>query len=369
VCSQTGPGRVYRPVSTRSWSTSRLVPLRFVGPRTALAVAALAAFSCPGLEAKAPVPGQREDLAAVFAKGVPASIADLKSLQDYVEHLVKRVSPAVVAVQVDRSGGSGVVISPDGLVLCAAHVCGAPHRPVLFIFPDGRTARGQTLGTDHATDAGLMQITDRGPWPCVAVGDPKDTRLGEWVLALGHPGGFDPDRSIVARLGRVINLEGLLQSDCTLMAGDSGGPLFDMSGRVIGIHSRISESAEDNFHVPIAAYLESWDRLARGEDWGDERPPPRSTIGVGAVDHPDGCLLQRVNEGGPAFRAGLAPGDLIVRINGEPVTDAECLAHQVRQTEPGHELTLSIIRDGEELEIKVTVGQSRGPGRGWRRGR
>jgi serine protease Do len=334
--------------------------------RTALPAAALGIGFLSGLQAETPTPGPRQPLASVFRKAVPASIKDLKALEAHVEQLVNRVSPAVVAVQVAGGVGSGVSISSNGLVLCAAHVCGAPNRPATFIFPDGRMARGKTLGTNHAMDAGLLQITDPGPWPFVTVGEPEGSRLGDWVLALGHPNGFDPNRPVVARLGRLIYRRGLLQSDCTLMAGDSGGPLFDMNGRVIGVHSRISESAADNFHVPIETYLETWDRLAQGENWGNERPPSRSTIGVRAVDHPDGCLIERVNEGGPASRAGLFPGDVIVQINGEPATDADCLVHQVRQTEPGRELALSIKRDGEPLEIKVTVEQSRGPGRRWR---
>ncbi len=370
TCSQTPHRRVYSAVSTRSWSLYPVCRLIRAVCQTAWPAAALWIGSLSGLHAETPsptpTPGPRQPLASVFRKTVPSSIKDLKALEAHVEQLVNRVSPAVVAVQVGGSVGSGVTVSPDGFVLCAAHVCGAPDRAATFIFPDGRTARGKTLGTNHAMDAGLLRITDPGPWPFVTVGELEGGRMGDWVLALGHPGGFDPSRAVVARLGRLIHQQGLLQTDCTLMAGDSGGPLFDMSGRVVGIHSRISELAAENFHVPIAAYLETWDRLAQGENWGNERPPPRFTIGVRAVDHPDGCLIERVNDGGPASRAGLFPGDVIVRINGEPATDADCLVHQVRQTAPGGQLTLSIKREGEPLEINVTVEQSRGPGRRWR---
>jgi serine protease Do len=355
-------------VSTRSWDGLLLARLKPIGYGVALPFAALLTLYSPDLLAKPPSPAKSEEVSAVFRKSVPTSIADLRNVERRVELLVGKVSRAVVAVRVGMSGGSAVVISPDGLVLCAAHVCGTPNTPVHFIFSDGRTARGETLGTNHAMDAGLMKITDPGPWPFVDVGDPESIRLGDWVLALGHPGGFDPERSAVARLGRVISLEGLLQTDCTLMAGDSGGPLFDMSGHVIGIHSRISESASDNYHVPIGAYLESWERLAKGENWGDERPAPPSTIGVRGLDDPAGCRIERVSEGGPAFRAGLLPGDLIVRINGEPVTDADCLVQFVRQTEAGRELTLAVKRAGVELDLKVTVEPRRGPGRRGRPG-
>ena len=224
----------------------------------------------------------REHLPAAFRKDTPPSLDDLKSIEAHVEALVSRVSPAVVAVRIGGATGSGVVISADGLVLCAAHVCVEPNRNVLFIFPDGKTARGKTLGTNHDMDSGLMKITENGPWPHVEIGDLNQARLGDWVLALGHPGGFDRKRSMVVRLGRIIRLgSGALQTDCTLIGGDSGEPLLDMHGRVIGIHSRISDSTAANFHVPIGTFLDTWDRLAKGENWGDGRPPPPSLLASG----------------------------------------------------------------------------------------
>jgi serine protease Do len=353
-------------VSTRSWHVEG-ASRRTAAWAALSAIGLLITFS-PNLRAAAPVPVVQEELSPVFRKRVPGSMADLKEIQQQVERLVGRVSPAVVVVRVGMAAGSAVVISADGFVLCAAHVCGIPNREVQFIFPDGRAARGQTLGTNHEMDAGLMKITDLGPWPFVPIGDPKNIRLGDWALALGHPGGFDSERMAVARLGRLIQLGDLLQTDCTLMAGDSGGPLFDMSGHVIGIHSRISESAADNFHVPIATYLQSWDRLARGENWGGERSPPPVTIGVRGLDDPEGCRLERVTPDGPSSRAGLWPGDVIVRIDGEPVTDADCLVHLVRQTEPGHELKISVKRHGIDLDLNVTAEVRRGPGRRGRPG-
>jgi len=181
-------------------------------------------------------------------------MSDLKTIEAHVKDLANRVAPAVVAVRINGATGSGVVISEDGLVLTAAHVGGEPNRDVHFTFPDGRTARGKTLGMNHEMDAGLMKITDKGHWPHLDIGDLAQARLGDWVLALGHPGGFDPQRPTVLRLGRIIRLgTGWLQTDCALIGGDSGGPLIDMQGRVIGIHSRISDSVAENFHVPIAA--------------------------------------------------------------------------------------------------------------------
>jgi serine protease Do len=283
-------------------------------------------------------------------------------MQRHVESLVRRVSPAVVGVRVGLSAGSAVVVTSDGFVLCAAHVCGAPNRDVTFTFPDGRTARGRTLGTNHDMDSGLMKITDEGNWPHVTMADADSIGVGEWVLALGHPGGYDPLRNTVVRLGRIIRPGEMLQTDCTLMAGDSGGPLFDMQGRVVGIHSRISESTSDNFHVPITTYLETWERLVAGENWGGQGPPSVATIGVRGWNDPEGCLLERVNENGAAFRAGLRPGDLVLRVDRERITDADCLVHAIRQKEPGDVIALLVRRDGAEMLLHVSVEARRGRG-------
>ena len=205
-----------------------------------------------------------KELPPAFAKATPSSIADLRSIEQRVKELVRRVTPAVVDVEIGGGTGSGVIISEDGLVLTAGHVCGESGRTVRMTFSDGRKARGKTIGASRDSDCGLIRITDRGPWPHVAVGDLEQTRPGDWVLALGHPGGFDLRRSLVVRLGRIIRLEdGNLQTDCTISQGDSGGPLLDMFGRVIGIHSSISSSLTANFHVPITDFYQNWDQMVK----------------------------------------------------------------------------------------------------------
>jgi serine protease Do len=302
------------------------------------------------------------DLPAVFREPTPTSIDDLKVIEQQVKAILARVSQSVVAVETGGATGSGVVISEDGMVLTAAHVCDRPNRDVTFTFPDGKTARGKTLGTNHEEDAGMMKITDKGPWPFAELGTLAETRLGDWVLTLGHPGGFDPERSMVVRLGRVIRLTpAALQTDCTLSAGDSGGPLFDMRGKVIGIHSRISDSTAENFHVSITAFRDSWDRLVNGESWGDERPQ-RPWFGVRGVEHPDGCRLESVEEDAPAFKAGLKVGDIVRKINGHEIKDYAALRRLVAESKPGDELKVELQRDEKEMSITVKVEARR-----WRR--
>ncbi len=225
-----------------------------------------------------PLAVRGKDLPSVFTKPTPKTIADLKAIQRHVEGLVKKVSPAVVAVEVGFAGGSGVVISPDGFVLTAGHVCGHPGRPVVFTFADGKTVNGVTMGMDEESDTGLLKITDSGPWPYVPTGSLDGVHVGEWMLALGHPGGFDAKRSLVVRLGRVIQMApGVVQTDCTISPGDSGGPLFDMYGRVVGIHSAISVSLADNFHVPITDFYDTWDELSLATTKTSQTNRPTST--------------------------------------------------------------------------------------------
>jgi len=304
--------------------------------------------------------GRLTNLPAVFRKTTPASLDDLKAIEHHVKALAPRLSPAVVAVQIGETTGSGVVVSEDGVVLTAAHVCDEPNRKVYFIFPDGRTAHGKTLGTNHEIDAGMMQITEHGPWPHVEMGDLDQARVGDWVLTFGHPGGFDPERPMVLRLGRIIRLESEgLQTDCTLSAGDSGGPLFDMHGRVIGIHSRISDSTAENFHVPVTTYRDTWDRLVKGESWGDEGLSPRPWFGVRGVDDPAGCKLEFVEENAPASKAGLKVGDVLRKVNAREVKDYAALKRFVAEAHPGDELKVELQRDEREMSITVKVESRR----------
>jgi len=303
-----------------------------------------------------PAPARRADLPVAFTEKAPASIAELRSMQRHIEALVARVKAAVVAVEVGSGSGSGVVITSDGLVLTAGHVCGPPGRSVRFTFPDGKTVHGKTVGRDEESDTGLMRITDPGPWPHAPTGDLAQIRVGDWVLALGHPGGFDPRRSLVVRLGRIIRIEaGALQTDCTISPGDSGGPLLDMYGRVLGIHSAISTSLADNFHVAINEFYDNWDVLAQGG--GGEEPvfAPRAYVGATGVNDGGGCRLTEVEENSPADQAGLKVGDVVVKVNGHEIKVSSAFRRWVEEAQPGETLNLEINRGGKVLSLKVKL--------------
>jgi serine protease Do len=218
-------------------------------------------------------PAIANDAAAVpqaFSKPSPASLADLRAMEKHVESLIKKISPTVVALEIRNGSGSGVLISSNGFVLTAGHVVEAPNLEVRVTFPDGTVVHGKTVGLISDIDAGLVKITDAGVWPYAQFEPEKEPSTGDWILAMGHPGGFDAKRSLVTRLGRIIypdlhvvQGDAAIQTDCTISPGDSGGPVFDMHGRVIAIHTFIRTSMSENYHVPVSAFADDLKRLMK----------------------------------------------------------------------------------------------------------
>jgi serine protease Do len=294
-------------------------------------------------------------------KPLPDSLEDLKAIQAKVKQVVDRVLPCTVAVRAGGGQGSGVIISADGYVLTAAHVSGPADHNVTVILPDGRKFKGKSLGANRGIDCGLVKITDEGKWPHAEMGHSGEVKRGQWCVALGHPGGYKTGRPPVVRVGRVLKpRHKYLQTECTLVGGDSGGPLFDLDGKVIGIHSRIGNSIAANIHVPVDAFRDSWDRLVSGEVWGG-RYPGRSGrepyIGVRGDGEADHCRIRDVIPGSPADRAGLRPDDVVTRFAGKKVGAFDDLVAGVQSQQPGDEVLLEVVRGGERLTLRVTVGR------------
>lgn len=297
---------------------------------------------------------------------IPDTKEDLQAIERRVAKVVELGRQATVCVQSGGSSGSGVIISEDGYVLTAGHVAVEPGRSVTFIFSDGRKVKGKALGINVGIDAGLMKITDKGKWPWVELGDMDRVASGHWVVAMGHPGGFDKERSVVARLGRIYRVRPtVIQSDCTIIGGDSGGPLFDLDGKVVGIHSRISNGLRQNFHVPISIYTQNWDRLVAGDVWN--RLPRRGNLrrggpyigvqGQGGPELGQGAALARVIPHSPAAQAGLKPGDVVVELDRLPVGSFGDLAAIVGRLKPGDRVPVTVQRKGDRLELEVVIGK------------
>lgn len=224
----------------------------------------------PGEEKKTP-PKSQFPLPKVLQKNTPAeTVQDLREIEQHVEKVLKKVMPSIVGLRVGVGQGSGVIIKTDGTILTAGHVSGKPEQTAAVILPDGKTLKGRTLGQNKGIDSGMVKISDGSNYPAVEMGNSADLKPGQWVIAIGHPGGFRKNRTPVVRVGRVLVANAfLIRTDCALVGGDSGGPLFDMQGRVVGIHSRIGGSAiTENVHVPVNTFRETWDKLAAGESWG-----------------------------------------------------------------------------------------------------
>ena len=222
----------------------------------------------------------------------------------------------------DRLGeGSGVVVSEDGLVLTVGHVVAKPGNELIVIFPDGRRAAAKALGANFSRDSGLAKITDPGKWPYVEMGRSDDIKPGAWCMALGHPGGIQQGRTPPIRLGRVLNSgkgARFLVTDATVISGDSGGPLFDLEGRVIGVHSNIGMNVNQNQHVPINVYREQWDDLLAGKAIGSPADLGRSNrTNAAKLNKFRELLFQRLMAGNPEAqdlvkdgRLDLAPDEI-----------------------------------------------------------
>jgi serine protease Do len=298
-----------------------------------------------------------DDLKAFFLGRNPAGVADLRAMQLHVQKLTETLSKCTVGVQVGNAQGSGVIISKDGYVLTAAHVAGEPNKRVRFMLSDGNVVAGKTLGLCRTLDAGLMKITDPGEYPHAEMGSSTGLKEGQWCLALGHPGGYQSDRGAVLRLGRVLfRNNDVITTDCTLVGGDSGGPLFDMDGKVIGINSRIASSLDTNMHAPVGAFQESWDRLTGGEAWG-HYPGQKPWIGVQGEEGAKGAKLANVGRRSPADRAGLKAGDVIVKFDGQDLADFKALAEAVAARAPGDRVTIVVERGEELIEKSLTIGR------------
>lgn len=287
----------------------------------------------------------------------PKDTADVKALEAKIRKALDKVLPSVVAV----SGGSGVVVGKEGHVLTVAHVGERAGREVGILFPDGRRVRGKTLGNDEGVDAGMIKLDGKGPWPSAEMGKSRELKPGQWCLAVGYPVTFDRGKPAVVRVGRVLrNSATMIITDCPIMGGDSGGPLFDLDGRVIGIGSRCDNSLTENVSVPIDAFHDHWDWLVKGEDF-DSRLPLVARLGVTAASGGDTAKIARVLPGTPAEKAGLKAGDVIVKFAGKAVASRDELSPILRRQTADEEVAIEVRRGEKNVTLKTALPSRASP--------
>jgi serine protease Do len=339
-----------------------VLPPHFRKPFSWLLLLSLVGLRAPAAAADDVKKPAEEPLPAALNKPAPDSLEDLKAIQQHVKKVLAKVVPATVGVQVGMAQGSGVIISEDGYVLTAGHVSAEPNRSARLILPNGKILNGKTLGWNKNIDSGLIKITEEGKWPFAEMGDSAKLKNGQWCLSVGHPGGYHPGRSPVVRLGRILeHRPSYLVSDCTLVGGDSGGPLFDMEGKVIGIHSRIGPTITSNIHVPVNTYRETWDKLVKGDKWGGFLGGRDTTndpyLGIDFDPSAKDCKIVKVVAESPAAKAGLQKDDVLTKFDNQALATRADLTTLLGKKKPGDAVTVEVVRGKETLTLKLVVGK------------
>ena len=301
---------------------------------------------------------------AVNDLSAPESRKDLETIQKSVERVIPQARAATVCIEIDEGSGTGVIVSEDGLVLTAAHVATRVNKKATVILEDGTRLKAKTLGLVADKDAAMVQILDKGTYPFVEIDRAESTRLGDWIFSLGHAGGFDKERGSVVRLGRLVRIAGAtFQSDCMLIGGDSGGPLFDLSGKLVGIHSRVGQQAQVNMHVPLAEFVTNWDGLINGEFIGEgpyaEKPEKgNGYLGLATNSSSEGGLIvTKVGLKSPAEIAGIKNRDVLLKLNGVHLEKREQMQEMLKNLSAGDEVTFEIKRAGKLKTITFNLGE------------
>ncbi len=270
-----------------------------------------------------------------------------------------------------RSLGSGFIISNDGYILTNAHVIeGADEINVKLT--DKREFKAKVIGADKRTDVALIKIEGPNGLPVVKFGDPNRLKVGEWVVAIGSPFGFENTvtAGIVSAKGRSLpqeNFVPFIQTDVAINPGNSGGPLFNMRGEVIGVNSQIYSRTGGfmglSFAIPsdvaldIEKQLREKGRIARGRIGVVIQEVTRDLATSFGLERPRGALVNSVEKGSPADKAGIQATDIILAYEGKAVEASSDLPRMVGSTRPGSQASLEVWRKGQSKKLNVTVGE------------
>jgi serine protease Do len=287
------------------------------------------------------------------------SPAQLGAEEQNVVRIARQVSPAVVSVaQTEGGSGSGVIVRPDGVILTNAHVVGM-SRTVRVGLADGRRVEGRVLGRDPALDVAVVRV-DVPNMPVAPVGDSDRLEVGQTAIAIGNPLGLERTVttgviSAVNRSPRGIALDGLIQTDAAISPGNSGGPLLDSRGRVIGINTAVLRAPGAQglgFAVPIklaqdvAEQILATGRVVRsflGVEYRDVEPEMAEQFRLSVRE---GIVVVSVSPNTPAERAGVERGDIITRVDDTPIKQGGDLRRVLRDRRPGDDVRITVVRIG-----------------------
>ena len=332
----------------------------------------LAGCAAPATLAQPPLPGRA---------GSPGSFAPL----------VKRVVPAVVNISVveqpadaadlpqglrDRlpgrrrmvqGAGSGFIIDPSGIIVTNTHVVGRSNR-ITVTLSDGTELPARLIGADELTDLAVIRVSSPTPLPFVPWGDSKLVEVGDWILAAGNPFGvgISVTAGIVSARGRDIGagpFDDFLQIDAPINPGNSGGPTFNLDGQVVAVNTAIVSPTGGSVGIGFAVPSEMAARIVA--DLREKGRIERGWLGVSVQDLPGGrnarsaagVAIANIDKTGPAARAGLRPGDIVLSVNGDRVDSAQGLIKAVAATTPGNAVRLTVRRGAASLDVPVTVGR------------
>jgi serine protease Do len=311
------------------------------------------------------IKGQRPGQALPFDEDDPA--------YELFKRFIPKQLPQIPGVPRDfenKSLGSGFIISAEGYILTNAHVVDAADEVVVRL-TDKREFKAKVIGTDKRTDVALIKIEASG-LPVVKLGDPAKLRVGEWVVAIGSPFGFESTvtAGIVSAKGRSLpqeNFVPFIQTDVAINPGNSGGPLFNMKGEVIGVNSQIYSRTGGfmglSFAIPIdvamevQSHLRASGKVSRGRIGVVIQEVTRDLADSFGLGKAQGALVASVEKGSPADKAGIEAGDVILRFNDKPVGQSADLPRLVGGTKPGSKASVQVWRAGAPRDLALTVGE------------
>jgi serine protease Do len=315
----------------------------------------------------APELSRLNDLLVQLAEGLKPALVQIRVRRPEPPRAEGELPPGHPPDEGRRTSGSGFIIRADGLIVTNAHVVAEAER-IQVRLADGRRFDGKLVGKDSRVDLAVVQIEGVQGLPVLPLGDSNRVRVGELVLALGHPFGLEQTVSfgMLSRKGAPLQVASpgfdFLQTDAAVNPGNSGGPLVNMAGEVVGVNSMAARTGSIGFAIPVNVVKTLLPQLVTtGKvEWGwlgvGIAEIPEEDVAKLGLSEPRGVLIRQVMAGEPAERGGIKAMDVILSVDGEPVHGPRDLQRIIATSSPGKTVRLRVMREGKETELSVVVG-------------